>query len=234
MDGKRTLAGVAAVTLLVGGCTSGTDKSGGSKARHALVLHVLSTRGTEEVQPFTDAVRSLSRGALRLDVSNKWERTSVTADADAIKALRAGQADLGIVPARAFHDVGVPSFDALLAPLAVDSMALQQKILASDLPAQMLSGLKPLGLTGVGILPGPMRKPAGITRPLRAPADYRGVRVAISPSAVADRAIRRWGPPRSGPPSKVLTSAASTGSSSRSEASPETSTTARCGRSPRT
>jgi TRAP-type C4-dicarboxylate transport system substrate-binding protein len=194
MYGRRTLAAaVAGVTLLVAGCTSGTDRSGGSKPRNAVVLHVLSTRGGAEVHPFTDAVTSLSRGALRLDVSDKWERTSVTAEADAIKALQAGQADLGIVPARAFHDAGVTSFDALVAPLAVDSMALQRKVLASDLPAHMLSGVKRLGLTGVGILPGPMRKPAGITRPLRAPADYQGATVAISPSAVADRAIRALG-----------------------------------------
>src|SRR5919199_1134738 len=115
------------------------------------------------------------------------------AETDAIRAVRAGQADLAIVPTRAWHEAGVTSFDALVAPLAVDSMALQAKVLASDLPAQMLAGVTPLGLTGIGILPGPMRKPAGITRALRVPSDYRGTTIAYSRSAVADRALRALG-----------------------------------------
>lgn len=97
------------------------------------------------------------------------------------------------MPARAFHSVGVTSFDALIAPLKIDSMALQQKVLASEIPTDMLAGVKRAGLEGVGVLPGPMRKPAGITRALRAPADFAGARIAISPSAVADQSLRTLG-----------------------------------------
>jgi TRAP-type C4-dicarboxylate transport system substrate-binding protein len=186
---------VAAVAglLAVAGCGGATDKAGGTKRAPVVVLKVLNTRGAQDMQPYTDRVAQLSGGAVRLTGDEKWGLASATAETDAIRAVRVGQADLAIVPTRAWHEVGVTSFDALVAPLAVDSMALQAKVLASDLPAQMLAGVTPLGLTGIGILPGPMRKPAGITRALRVPSDYRGTTIAYSRSAVADRALRALG-----------------------------------------
>ncbi len=184
---------VIAVCLGVAGCGGRADKAGGAKDQHPVLLHVLNTRGAGEIRPFADKVADLSKGALRLTLDNKWEGRSTTSEPDAIRAIQAGRADLAIVPARAWHGVGVTSFDALIAPLTVDSMALQQKVLEGDMPHQMLAGLKPLGLVGIGILPGPMRKPDGITRPLLSPSDYRGATIGYSPSAVADRALRVLG-----------------------------------------
>jgi TRAP-type transport system periplasmic protein len=184
---------VVAACIGATGCGAAADKAGGAKPVHAVVLHVLNTRAIEEVQPFIDKLVELSKGALRLEGQQKWGRGSTTSDTDAIRAVQAGKADLAIVSVRAWHDLGVRSFDALIAPQAVDSMALQQKVLDGDLPPQMLAGLKPSGLTGIGLLPGPMRKPAGITRSLLAPADYQGARIAFGSSAVADRALRALG-----------------------------------------
>lgn len=195
---RRTRPCVAATLALaalaaVSSCAGPADKAGGTKAPHVAVLHLLNTRGVEEVQPFIDKATQLSTGALRFNEEFKWNASSTSGEADAIRAIQTGQADLAIVPARAWHSAGVTSFDALLAPLAIDSMALQHKVLESDLPQQMLAGLTPLGLVGIGILPGPMRKPAGITRTLLAPSDYQGARIATSPSTVGARALRTLG-----------------------------------------
>jgi TRAP-type C4-dicarboxylate transport system substrate-binding protein len=174
-------------------CTGGIDKAGGGKPQRRVVLSVLNTRTADDVQPYADKVADLSKGVLRLEVGNKFERTSTSAEADAIRAIQAGRADLAVVPARAWHSVGVRSFDALLAPLAIDSMALQHKVLATGMPEKMLSGVEQLGLGGIGILPGVMRKPAGITRPLLEPSDYRGAVIGFSPSVVAAHALRALG-----------------------------------------
>jgi Bacterial extracellular solute-binding protein, family 7 len=84
----------------------------------------------------------------------------------------------------------VRSFDALIAPMEVDSMSLQQQVLGSDVATDMVSGVEGLGLKGIGILPGPMRLAAGITRPLRTPEDFSGARIAFSASVVAERSLR--------------------------------------------
>lgn len=191
---KSGVAVVAAAGLLaVAGCGGATDKAGGTKPADAIVLTVLNSRDAVDMQPWADKVAALSHGALRLTGGEKWHDHSLTAEADAIREVRAGHTDLAIIPARAWHDAGVTSFDALIAPLTVDSLAAQEKVLASDLPAQMLAGVAPLGLTGIGVMPGPMRNPAGITRAMRSPVDYRGTRIGYYRSPVADRALRAIG-----------------------------------------
>jgi TRAP-type C4-dicarboxylate transport system substrate-binding protein len=184
---------VSTVSGLVVGCTGTTDKAGGSKGTHAVVVRVLTDISDAELQPYVDEVAGLSGGALRLEFGELFERTSVMREHDAILAMQRGQADLAILPVRAFRALGVTSFDALVAPLTIDSMALQRRVLASDLPARMLAGLDALGLRGLGILAGQMQKPYGITRALRGPADYRGATIGMRPSVVADRALRALG-----------------------------------------
>ena len=56
----------------------------------------------------------------------------------------------------------------------------------------MLDGLKPLGVVGLGILPGPLRKPLGVSR-LVGPADYAGKTLAFQRSRVAELTLRALG-----------------------------------------
>jgi TRAP-type C4-dicarboxylate transport system substrate-binding protein len=186
--------GVLSIAVLAGaGCGAAVDRAGGRAPVPVRVLHVLSTRGEEDVRPFLDRLGQLSGGALQLEIQHKWERQNPAADVDVIGALRAGKADLAVVPARAWHAVGVTSFDALVAPFAVDSMAVQEMVLASDVPTGMLNGVEPLGLVGIAVLPGPMRHPAGVTRALRQPSDFAGARIGFSPSVVAERSLQALG-----------------------------------------
>ena len=185
-----------AVTVLFGvtGCGSaGVDKAGGAKPAPVVTLKVINTRSSEELAPFVHALSTLTGNDVRLSGTEQVGRGSTSAELDAIQAVRDGKADLAVVPARAWHEAGVTGFDALVAPMAVDSLALQQKILAGTMPRRMLDSVSSLGLQGIGILPGPMRKPAGITRPLMAPTDLRGATIAINRSAVADNAFRALG-----------------------------------------
>jgi TRAP-type C4-dicarboxylate transport system substrate-binding protein len=194
-DHTKTLAVCMALLVAAGtaGCTRTGDRAGGTRPVTPLVLKVLNTRGANDIQPFVDQVKTRSGGAISLDVTNKWHSADVQTEPDAIKAVEAGQAAIGFVPTRAFHDLGVTSFDALNAPLTVDSLALEERVLGSDLAMTMLKGVAAMGLHGLGVLPGPMRKPVGLTRTLIAPSDYRGARIAISASPVSARALAALG-----------------------------------------
>jgi hypothetical protein len=48
----------------------------------------------------------------------------------------------------------------------------------------MLAGLRPDGLVGLAVLPGPLRRPLSYSRPLLAASDYSGARIGTRPSAV--------------------------------------------------
>ena len=70
----------------------------------------------------------------------------------------------------------------------------------------MLDGLEPLGVVGLGILPGPLRKPLGVSRP-RAPGGLpRSKTIALTRSQVAERrcsALGARGARRSRPPAPI-------------------------------
>jgi TRAP-type transport system periplasmic protein len=188
-----TVATALLVATGAASCASTGDRAGGTRAVTPLVLKVLNTRGPDDIQPFVDQVKALSGGTITLNVTSKWQSDDNQAEPKAIKAVEAGHAAIGFVPTRAFHDLGVTSFDALGAPLTVDSLALEQRVLGSDLATTMLRGVGAIGLRGIGVLPGPMRKPVGLTRKLLAPGDYHGARIAISASPVSARALAALG-----------------------------------------
>jgi TRAP-type C4-dicarboxylate transport system substrate-binding protein len=189
-----TLMSVA-TAVTAGGCggPSSSDKAGSEREAKPVVLTMAN--GNDEtvgLEPFAAAVARLSGGSLRIEFENGWRKGTPDYETGLIGDVRAGKADLGWTGTRAFDSVGVSSFDALHAPLLVDSYALEQNVLDSPLVGEMLEGLEPLGLVGIGILPGPMRKPLGVSALVR-PDDYRGRTLAIAQSRVAENALRAVG-----------------------------------------
>jgi TRAP-type C4-dicarboxylate transport system substrate-binding protein len=184
-----------AVMAVLAGCGSpGFNKAGDSQPRHPVVLTLANFNGISgELDGFTGNVWRLSGGTMRIDIKYRWRNGQVNYENGLIGDVRAGKADLGVVGSRAWDSVGVTSFRALGAPLLIDSYALQDRVLRSRLIGQMLRGLRPLGLAGIGVLPGPLRKPLGITRPLLTPADYAGLKVGVQQSLVADATMRALG-----------------------------------------
>jgi TRAP-type C4-dicarboxylate transport system substrate-binding protein len=189
------LAAALAFLLLASCAGSGSDKAGGRPGlRHqpvALTLAFFS--GEDEVDSFVSEVKRLSGGSILIDVKPNWRSGQVAYETGLIADVRTGRVDLGVVGSRAWDSVGVESFRALGAPLLTNSYALQERVLASPLIAQMLKALAPLGLVGIGVLPGPLRRPAGIVRPLLGPSDYAGLRIGTQQSLLAATTLRALG-----------------------------------------
>jgi TRAP-type transport system periplasmic protein len=195
MARSARLVVLLAVMAVLAGCTGpGLDKAGGTQARQSAVLTLANFSGpTGELDGFVGEVRRLSAGTMRIDIEYRWRFGQVRNETGLIGDVRAGKADLGVVGSRAWDSVGVNSFRALNAPLLIDSYALQDRVLRSPMIGQMLQRLRPLELAGIGVLPGPLRKPLGITRPLLRPADYAGLRIGVPQSLVADATMRALG-----------------------------------------
>jgi TRAP-type C4-dicarboxylate transport system substrate-binding protein len=189
----RLVVLLAVMTVLAGCGSPGFDKAGDSQARHPVVLTLANFNGsTGEFDGFTSNVWRLSHGTMRIDIKYRWRLGQVKPETGLIGDVRAGKADLGVVGSRAW-DSGVNGFRALGAPLLIDSYALQDRVLRSPMIGQMLAGLRSLGLAGIGVLPGPLRKPLGITGPLLKPADYAGLKIGVQQSLVAGATMRALG-----------------------------------------
>jgi TRAP-type C4-dicarboxylate transport system substrate-binding protein len=192
--GAQAALSAATIALVLAGCGGGSsDKAGGAQKPKPTVLTMADGNGGPgELEPFAAAARRLSGGTLRIEFKSAWRDGTSGYETGLIGDVKAGKADLGWAGSRAFDSVGVRAFDALHAPLLVDSYALERRVLESPLVGAMLGGLDPLGVVGLGILPGPLRKPLGVSRLVRR-ADYAGKTLALQRSDVAEQTLGALG-----------------------------------------
>lgn len=188
-----TGAMVAALLLLVACGAPVGDRGGGPAQRQVTLSLVTGERGREEVDPFVNAVTARSSRSVTIDVRTGWRSGQPDYERGAIRDVIDGKADLGIAGARAFDTLGITSFQALVAPLLIDSYELQDRALSSPVGEEMLMGLEGSGLVGLDYVPGQLRRPLGITRQLTVPTDYEGSAVGLRDGAVAKMTLEALG-----------------------------------------
>ena len=193
---RAALLAAAALTgaASIAGClSSDSDRVGGERPVASRVLTMLDPFSSgQEVAAFKDEVARLSHGALRIRVIDGFGH-SPDFEASTIREMRRGRADLAFAGSRAWDEFGADSLRALHAPLLIDSYELQESVLESELVGPLLEELQPLGLVGIGILPGPIRRPLGAAHRLAAPRDFRGLTIGTQQSRVADATMRVLG-----------------------------------------
>ena len=193
-----TVALAVIAALVAGGCSSdgaGGDKAGGGG--EPVVLRMANSHGDLQSAPvieqFVSQVKERSGGNVRIEVVNEWGGFADDAEQQVVRAVAAGKADLGWSGARVFDTMGVTSFQALQAPMLIDSYALQQAVLTSDMPGQMLHGLDQLGVRGLGVLADGLRKPVAVEQPMLVAADWRGITFGTVKSHGQTQAIQALG-----------------------------------------
>ena len=196
---RRKLAGMfAGVALLAGACAdtgSAQDKAGGTNADPQVLTMAQPNDGEPPAQllSWAEEVGERTNGTLTIEFKNAWRLGEVDYESSTIEDVRAGKVDLGWIGARALDRVGVDSFQALLAPLLVDSYDLQAAVFEAGIPDEMLEGLHDIDLVGIAALPGPMRKLLGVSEPLVDPADFVGKTVGLADSALATDTLTALG-----------------------------------------
>jgi TRAP-type C4-dicarboxylate transport system substrate-binding protein len=181
------------IAVVAAGCHgSGAGKAGGSEHGPSKSLTLTLFTGDSLYAPeYAAAVERLSGGAMRIEITVAGN--SPAYEQRTVEDVRAGKFDLGAVGARVWDVFGVRSFQALVAPFLVDSLALEERVLSGPLAPQMLAGLDRARVVGLAVLPGPLRRPLGLTRALRGPHDYEGARIAIRYGGVARATIGALG-----------------------------------------
>src|SRR4029453_11529543 len=201
MKGRIRLATVAVavvVAVVAGGCSgdgAGSDKSGG--AGEPVVLRMANTASNLESFPaitdFAGRVKERSGGNVRIEVVNEWGAFAADAEQQVVRAVATGQVDLGHAGTRVFDTMGVSSFQALQAPMLIDSYALERAVIEGDIPQEMLQGLDRVGVAGLGVLGGGLSKPIAVNKPLLGSADWRGIAFGTYRSELQTQAIRSLG-----------------------------------------
>jgi len=181
------VAVVVALVLVVSGCGGSSSDKAGNPKRATTVLTLANSLGDPlELQAFADEVAKRSDGTIRIRFRDRWRWGQRNYEPALVRDVAAGKADLGAVGSRVWNALGVQSFDALTAPFVVDSYALQRDVLQSDVPDAMLRSIEPLGVVGLGLLPGPLRYPLAAPGPLLRPDDYAALRVGYASGRARD------------------------------------------------
>jgi len=193
----RLAAAVALVALGLAGCGAlAGNKAGGPGA--PVVLRMATANGTPGFMPQVDPylvnrVAKLSAGNVQIDMAYHVGEDRPGGEQQVVRSVAAGKYDLGVVGTRVFDTLGVDSFQALTAPMLIDSYLLERAVIGSGIPAQMMRSLGTLHVTGLGVLADGLRKPIAVRNPLLGPADWRGVTFAAFRSREASQAIRALG-----------------------------------------
>ena len=197
---NRLAALVLAATAALAACACagggvGEDKAGG--AGKPIVLRLANTNGqldfTPAVADFVQRVEELSGGELRIEPVDDWGDLASDAEQQVVSDVAAGDIDLGWVGTRVFDTLHFERFQALTAPMLVDSYALEGAVIESGITEQMMQGLGELGVTGLGVLPDGLRKPIGVTGPIVGPADWEGITFGTLRSNGSAEAVRALG-----------------------------------------
>jgi TRAP-type C4-dicarboxylate transport system substrate-binding protein len=189
--------GVLAAVVLVAAAAacggSATDKAGGSRSGKTLVLTLEQRDPQYSGGRFAAAVAKRSGGSIRINLVPELQPSRVDFEQAMVENVRAGRVDLGVVPVRVWDTLGVDSFKPLIAPFLVDSLELERAVIESPLGARMLAGVERAGVAGIALLPGPLRRPFGYTRPLVSRGDWQGFRLGVRPGWVEAATARSLG-----------------------------------------
>src|SRR5215472_8566212 len=195
LPGRAWIVLTAALAMGAAACGPANLDKAGAPVPNPVILTLANDSGDlSGAQPFADAVKEVSHGALQIRIEGPSARLGdLNSETGLIRAVQAGKAQLGITGTQAFDTIAAGGLQALQAPFLINSYALQRKVLDSDLPQKMLTALRPTGLVGVGLLPGVLARPFGFSRPLLSASDYRGVKIGTLPSVVATETFRALG-----------------------------------------
>jgi TRAP-type C4-dicarboxylate transport system substrate-binding protein len=190
---SRCAVAVLVAGLALAGC-GGHDKAGGTPATRTHTIEVAMRDGTPRLlTAYAAAVSRIAKSPTRVKPRTRWRADEPNPEARTIADVRSGRLEFALVSARAFDTVGVDAFAPMLAPLAVDSLEAERRVLESELTERALAAVSRLGVVGVAVLPGDLRHPLGITRPLLRPEDFAGAFIGVRPSALAKRTFEQLG-----------------------------------------
>ena len=189
----RYAAAVLVSSLALAAC-GGHDKAGGTPATGTETIQVAMRDGSPRLlTAYAEAVARVAKVPTRVQPRTNWRSQEPDPETRTVADVRSGRLDFALVSARVLDTLGVDSFAPMVAPLAVDSLETQRRVLASGLAERALRTIGRLGVVGVAVLPGDLRHPLGITRPLLRPEDFAGAYIGVRASRMAKRTIEQLG-----------------------------------------
>jgi len=194
------VAGAVAASLGIAACggddssTSG-DTGGGGEAVTLRIGYVTTPQHPYglAIQKFADEVKEASDGSITV---KPLPGASGSNDVTLLDDVSGGSFEMAGVSSAVWDSKGVNVFQPLQAPFLITNYQLAQEVLGGEIGQAMLdseNGPQKLGLVGLGILEGGLRKPVGRDKALKSPADFKGAKIRAPASKIMTDALKALG-----------------------------------------
>jgi TRAP-type C4-dicarboxylate transport system substrate-binding protein len=192
----RVLGAVAAVAALTAAaCTSGTvrDKTGGrTTVLHVATIDTLNPGPTLAPAAFVAALKARSHGRLKLVVQEHYGNGATGAESQLVQAIATSSLDGGWPSSRAFASAGIHGLEPLEAPFILANHRSEAAVTAGAAAQTVLATLDDTGVVGLGLAPGPLRRPFA-QHPLLSRSDWAGLTIRSYNSPEQDAVYRALG-----------------------------------------
>lgn len=194
-----TLLVATALSVGLAACGGDDDTPSGGDSGDAGVVKLRLGYVTTPQHPYGIAVGAFEKeveaaAAGKVDVELIPNYTG--GDVKLLDDVSGGAVEMAAVSTATWDTKDVNVFQALQAPFLITNYGLEQGILEGPIGTAMLesdNGPKKLGVVGLGILEGGLRKPLGREAALKSPADFKGKKIRAPQSKVLSAALSALG-----------------------------------------
>jgi C4-dicarboxylate-binding protein DctP len=183
----RSLAPLALAALLAPGAR-GRAADAPIVLRFSHVVAVDTPKG-QAAEFFRRRAEELTGGRVRVEV---WPNSSLYKDREEIEALQLGAVQMLAPSLSKFGPLGIPEFEVFDLPYLFSGYDALRRVTQGPVGRALLDKLAAKGIVGLAYWDNGF-KVFSARRPLRTPADFRGLRFRIQPSVVLDAQMRALG-----------------------------------------
>ena len=138
---------------------------------------------------FAQRVDELTKGAVKIEV---YPNSSLYKDKEEMEALQLGAVQMLAPSLAKLAPLGVKEFEVFDLPYIFDNTEMLHRITEGDIGSSLLSQLEPKGIKGLAFWDNGF-KSFSANRPIRTPADFKGLRIRIQPSKVLESQLKSLG-----------------------------------------
>jgi len=179
----------AAVSLAATGCSAGDPGGGTTRLTIGYVTTPESPWGIA-IQGMADGVSRRTHGAVQIEPLPSYSNAN---DIQLLGDVQGTAVDMAVVSTAVLDAAGQPSFQALQMPFLITNYAAEAAVFASSIPADMMRPLRGIGLQGLALLEGGIRRPASNGPCLITPQSFQGAPFRAVESSLLVAGVRALG-----------------------------------------
>jgi C4-dicarboxylate-binding protein DctP len=183
---KWLIGAAAAVGIIVAPAVSSAQTPIVIKFSHVVAPNTPKGKGADK---FKELAEKYTNGKVKVEV---YPNSTLYKDKEELEALQLGAVQMLAPSNSKFGPMGIKDFEVFDLPFIIPNLAALRKVTEGPIGAKMLKLLEPKGMIGLAYWDNGFKQMSA-NKPLRVPADYKGLKFRIQSSKVLEAQFRALG-----------------------------------------